>query len=55
MAIISRWPSPSWVYNNDTGDGFNTAHLKTVEVRGWIQEKGITEHYVSNEGLCCIR
>lgn len=49
------WPSPSWVYNNDTGDGFNTAHLKTVEVRGWIQEKGITEHYVSNEGLCCIR
>lgn len=49
------WPSPSWVYNNDTGGGFNTGHLKTVEVRGWMKEKGITEHYISNEGLVKIR
>lgn len=49
------WPSPTWVYNNDLGDGFNTGHLKTVEVREWMKEKGITEHYVSNEGLVCIK
>ena len=49
------WPTPSWVYNNDFGDGFNTGGLKTIEVRDWMKEKGITEHYVSCEGLVCIR
>ena len=48
------WPSPSWVYNNDQGGGFNTGRLKTVEVRNWMKELGITEHYVSNEGLVRI-
>lgn len=49
------WPSPSWVYNNDQGDGFNTGSLKTVEVRNWMKELGIKEHYVSNEGLVRIK
>lgn len=49
------WPSPTWVYNNDFGDGFNTGTLKTIEVREWMKEKGITEHYVSNEGLVIIK
>lgn len=49
------WPSPSWVYNNDLGEGFNTGHLKTIEVREWIKEKGITEHYISHEGLVKIK
>ena len=48
------WPTPSWVYDNNLGQGFNTGHLKTVEVREWMREKGITEHYVSCEGLVCI-
>ena len=48
------WPSPSWVYNNDQGGGFNTGRLKTVEVRNWMKELGITEHYVSCEGLVRI-
>lgn len=42
------WPSPKWVYNAPMG------HLKTAEVRGWMKELGITEHYVSNEGLARI-
>ena len=49
------WPSPTWVYDNDLGAGFNTGPLKTIEVREWMKEKGITEHYVSNEGLVCIK
>lgn len=49
------WPTPKWVYDNDLGKGFNTAHLKTIEVREWMKEKGITEHYVSCEGLACIK
>ena len=42
------WPSPKWVYNAPMG------RLKTAEVRGWIKELGITEHYVSTEGLARI-
>lgn len=49
------WPTPSWVYDNNLGQGFNTGHLKTVEVREWIKEKGITEHYVSCKGLVRIK
>jgi hypothetical protein len=49
------WPTPSWVYNNDFGDGFNTGGLKTIEVRDWMKEKGITEHYISYEGLVRIK
>ena len=48
------WPTPKWVYDNDLGKGFNTAHLKTIEVREWMKEKGTTEHYVSCEGLARI-
>lgn len=42
------WPSPKWVYNAPLG------RLKTAEVREWMKELGITEHYVSNEGLARI-
>ena len=46
------WPTPMWVWNNDTGNGFNTAHLHTVETRGWMDALGITEHHVSvRDGL----
>lgn len=48
------WPSPSWLYNNDAGGGFNTAHFESVIVRGWMEELGIKEHYVSCEGMSKI-
>lgn len=48
------WPSPSWLYNNDAGKGFNTAHFESVIVRGWMDELGIKEHYVSCMGLAKI-
>lgn len=48
------WPTPSWVYNNDTGNGFNTGHLTTMETRDTIEELGITEQYISFEGLTKI-
>ena len=46
------WPTPMWVWNNDTGKGFNTGHLKTVITRGWMDDLGIKEHHVSvRDGL----
>lgn len=46
------WPTPTWVWNNDQGQGFNTGNLKTVEVREWMQKLGIEEHHTTClEGL----
>lgn len=46
------WPTPMWVWNNDTGKGFDTAHLKTVRTREWMDKIGIKEHHVSvRDGL----
>jgi len=45
------WPTPSWVYNNDIGEGFNTHILNTVEFRNLIDSLGIKYNYVSFKGL----
>jgi len=48
------WPTPSWVYNNDAGKGFNTHTLTTIETRNTIDSLGIKEQYISFQGLAKI-
>ena len=48
------WPTPSWVWNNDTGKGYDTGPLKTIDTRRWMDEIGIKKHYVSWQGLSKI-
>jgi|AGTN01.3.fsa_nt_gi Predicted hydrolase (metallo-beta-lactamase superfamily) len=48
------WPTPSWVYNNDVGGGFNTHTLTTIETRNTVDSLNITEHYLSFQGLIKI-
>lgn len=48
------WPTPSWVYNNDIGGGFNTHTLETIHTRKWMDEIGIKTHYKSFDGLTKI-
>lgn len=46
------WPTPTWVWNNDQGKGYNTGTLKTIETRKWMDSLMIREHHVSClEGL----
>ena len=49
------WPSPSWVYNNDIGKGYNTHTLKTIEIRDLVDSLGIKTNYVSYKGLINIK
>lgn len=49
------WPTPSWVYHNDAGNGFNTHILKTVEIRELVDSLGIKENYLSFTGLHKIK
>ena len=48
------WPTPSWVYNNDVGKGFNTHSFTSIETRNTMDSLHITEQYVSFEGLIKI-
>ena len=41
------WPTPTWVWNNDQGMGFNTGILKTCDTRLWMDRLGIREHHVT--------
>ncbi|MFA6702130.1 MAG: MBL fold metallo-hydrolase [Dysgonamonadaceae bacterium] len=48
------WSTPTWVYNNDAGGGFNTHILTTIETRNTVDSLHITEQYFSFEGLTRI-
>ncbi|MDD4759287.1 MAG: MBL fold metallo-hydrolase [Bacteroidaceae bacterium] len=41
------WPTPTFVWNNDQGGGYDTGILKTMDTRRWMQAKGIKENHVT--------
>ena len=44
------WCTPEWLWNNDNGKGYNTHFWQTVVVRGWMDELGVKDHYVTMNG-----
>ena len=48
------WPAPDWLWDNDTGDGFDTGPFQTVRPREWMEELGVTEHFVEKDGIQAI-
>ena len=48
------WCTPVWLWNNDAGNGFNTHCFKTIETRGWMEKRGIKEHYIAMNGTQVI-
>ncbi|RLD72351.1 MAG: hypothetical protein DRI98_02365 [Bacteroidetes bacterium] len=51
---VCLWPTPSWVYENDQGEGYNTGTLQTIEIRELMDSLGIEEQHLSFEGLVRI-
>jgi len=47
---VCFWPTPDWLYDNNRGEGFNTAEYKTVETRTWMEELGVKENIVAKDG-----
>lgn len=43
------WCTPTWLWNNDIGEGFNTGPFQTVVTRKWMEALGVTKHYVMLE------
>lgn len=44
------WPTPGWLWNNDNGGGFDKGPWQTVRTREWMEELGVTEHWVAKDG-----
>lgn len=51
----SLWPTPKWLWENDSGAGPNSGPWKTLEVRQWMQDLGVTRRFISHEGPQQIR
>lgn len=49
------WPTPRWLWENDNGKGYNSGPWDTLRVRKWMEELGVTSHYVMADGLQTIR
>ncbi len=45
------WPTPLWLWENDSGNGKDSGPWQTLTVRNWMQELNVRAHYVSAFGL----
>jgi len=45
------WPTPRWLYENDSGKGRGSGHWDTLNVREWMSKLGIKKHYLMIDGL----
>lgn len=47
---ICLWPTPEWLWNNDSGSGENTGNWKTFETREWIKKLNVKKNYIAKDG-----
>lgn len=50
MPKICLWPTPDWLWNNDSGGGTGSGKWQTLLTRLWMDELGVREHYVAKDG-----
>ena len=45
------WPTPRWLWENDSGAGKGSGPWDTLNVRDWMSRLNIRRHYVAADGL----
>lgn len=45
------WPTPDWLWENDSGGGRGSGPWETLTVRAWMDKLNIERHFVSKDGL----
>mgnify|MGYP004504888105 FL=1 len=53
--IICMWPTPEWLWNNDSGEGKGSGPWKTLETRLWMEELKVKKNYVEKDGDITIK
>jgi beta-lactamase superfamily II metal-dependent hydrolase len=49
------WPTPLWLWDNNSGKGKGSGTWKTLEVRCWMDKLNVQKHYRLFDGLITIR
>lgn len=44
------WATPEWLWNNDSGAGYDSGPWKTLKTRAWMEELGVTDHRCTKDG-----
>ena len=52
---ICMWPTPEWLWNNDSGEGKGSGTWKTLETRQWMEELKVKKNYVEKDGDITIK
>lgn len=52
---ICLWPTPEWLWNNDSGMGENSGPWKTLETRSWMDELKVEKNYIAKDGNIVIK
>ncbi len=47
---ICLWPTPDWLWNNDSGSGLDSGNWKTLETRSWMAQLGAPYHVCIKDG-----
>ena len=45
------WAAPDWLWDNNSGNGFDTSIFQTVRTREWMAALGVEEHLVEKDGI----
>ncbi len=48
------WPTPAWLWHNDSGKGIGSGSWQTLVVRGWMNEMNVEDHFLSAHGVVRI-
>jgi beta-lactamase superfamily II metal-dependent hydrolase len=52
---ICLWPTPQWLWDNDSGSGEDSGNYKTKETRSWIEKLNVKKNYVAKDGDVTIK
>lgn len=52
---ICLWPTPEWLWNNDSGGGKGSGPWTTVETRQWMENLGVKIHVIEKDGDTTIK
>ena len=46
------WPTPQWLWNNDSGSGYDTGSWETIDLYEYMRDEcGVEIHYVAKDGV----
>ena len=52
---VAMWPTPDWLWNNDSGQGEDSGTWKTKETRAWLEDIGVKENIIEKDGNITIK